>query len=116
VGAAEGADVPIDEIQTTYHPGSRRPSVTRRFEEYQHSMRVSSSVFPDKPWWPFFHSREDFLLSEILLEGGLSNELSERLIKLMNVCISGKGTLTISRYSEVLAAWERASLKLTPVS
>ncbi|KAH9961701.1 hypothetical protein BGW80DRAFT_1181151, partial [Lactifluus volemus] len=100
------------EIQTEYHPRSRRCAETFPAENYGGG---PPRVVPHaEPWAPFFNTHEDFLLSEILLEGGISKDLSDKLIKLVNRCVSGKGTLTLTSYSEVLAAWERASLKLTP--
>jgi hypothetical protein len=59
-------------------------------------MRLAACLFPNTPWWPFLHTHEDFLLSEFILESGLNNELPEKLFKLINLCISEKGTLTVS--------------------
>ena len=60
--------------------------------------------------------RKDFLLSEVLCEGCISNEQTDRLLKIVNLCISGKGSLTLVTHADVDAAWERASLWLTPMS
>jgi len=38
-----------------------------------------------------FNTQEDFQFSEILHQGHLSRDLSERLIKLVNLCLSGNG-------------------------
>jgi hypothetical protein len=85
--------VGCDFVQTGDHPGSCRHAQA------------------------FFNTQEDFLFSEILHQGHLSRDLSEKLIKLVNLCLSGNGVFTINRYAEIEAAWEaeRASSRLTSV-
>ncbi|KAH9161889.1 hypothetical protein EDB89DRAFT_1913610, partial [Lactarius sanguifluus] len=62
------------QIRTEYHPNSRKPTKTRSVDN------------PPQP-----QMREDFVLSEILLESGLSNNLSEKLLELFRLCKTGKG-------------------------
>ncbi|KAH8988658.1 hypothetical protein EDB86DRAFT_2808294 [Lactarius hatsudake] len=57
---------------------------------------------------------EDFMLSEILLESGLSNNLSEKLLELFRLCKTGKGEVMVEHLAEFQTTWEHASLKLTP--
>ena len=47
-----------------------------------------------EPWLPFFEMREDFLLAEIILEGCLGSELSDRLLKIFDICNTSKGRVT----------------------
>jgi hypothetical protein len=107
---------PTDKIRTEYHPGSCRCDETLSVDDYGCAPQSPAHPPHAEPWWPFFNTCEDFLLLEILLEGQLSNELSDRLIKLFNWCLSGKGTLMLTSHSKVLAAWEHTLSKLMPVS
>ncbi|KAH9985474.1 hypothetical protein BJV74DRAFT_775672, partial [Russula compacta] len=50
----------------------------------------------------------------ILIDSSLSNAQLDKLLKLINHCIDGKGTLMLSRHADLQAAWDHASLKLTP--
>ncbi|KAH9161604.1 hypothetical protein EDB89DRAFT_2080510 [Lactarius sanguifluus] len=101
-------------IRTEYHPNSRRPTKTHYVDDPSHNPRSSPRQSNPEPWAPFFKTREDFMLSEILLESGLSNNLSEKLLELFRLCKTGKGEVTVERLSEFQIAWEHASLKLTP--
>ncbi|KAI0271244.1 hypothetical protein BC834DRAFT_818216 [Gloeopeniophorella convolvens] len=105
----------LGDMRTVYHPNSGRP-VSEHTSRHPGSAHGESArpILPDEPWKPFFNTREDFLLSEILLESGMNKGHSDRLLRLIQACISGKGKLTLSNYSEVQAAWQRASQKLTP--
>jgi hypothetical protein len=49
------------------------------------------------------------------MESGLSEEQSDRLIKLIHRCIEGKGSLAFSSIEDVEAARERTSMKMTLV-
>ena len=112
-------DSTIDHIRTEYHPGSGKAAATCPYEEYDSSKSHKSSARRTcvaDPWWPYFNTREDFLFSEVLREGGLSNEQTDNLLKIIKQCLSGKGSLTFTTHSDVRAARERASLRLTPVS
>jgi len=86
----------VDDIITEYHPSSKRPATVERFHEY--GMEASSAPQPlcpqpldSEPWRPYFETRQDFELAEIILEGGLDSKRSDALIKLINLCIEGKG-------------------------
>lgn len=117
---ADDADDPtIDHIRTEYHPSSGKAAKTSPYEEYDSSQSHRSSTRRTRvtnPWWPFFNTREDFLLSEVLREGSLSNEQTDNLLKIIKQCLSGKGSLTFATHADVQAARDRASLRLTPVS
>jgi len=54
------------------------------------------------------------MLSEIILEGSLSNNLSVKLIELFKLCRTGMGEVTVSKISEFQTTWEHALLKLNP--
>ncbi|KAH8981154.1 hypothetical protein EDB86DRAFT_2977268 [Lactarius hatsudake] len=86
----------------------------------KHQVRSISIFLPSlpkaEPWRPFFKMREDFLFSEVLMEVGMNKDRTERLIEVVRLCIEGKGSLTLSNYSDFPGAWERASLQLTAVS
>jgi hypothetical protein len=117
---ANVADDPaIYHIRTEYHPSSGKAAETCPYEEYDSSQPRQSSVHRMRvadPWWPFYNTREDFLLSEVLREGNLSNDQTDKLINIIKQCLSGKGSLTFTTHADVQAARKRASLRLTPVS
>ncbi|KAH9953929.1 hypothetical protein BC827DRAFT_1280060 [Russula dissimulans] len=94
-----------------YHPKSGKQTTVGHFKEY---VAAAEPQLPGKPWWPFFNSEDDFIFSEILLEGRISKALSERLIKLIKRCSDGQGSFTISNYADIESAWDCASSKLTP--
>jgi hypothetical protein len=100
-------------IHTEYHPKSGKRTTVGHFKEY---VAAAEPQLAGKPWWPFFKSEDDFIFSEILLEGRISKALSERLIKLIKRCSDEQGSFTISNYADIESAWDCASSKLTPVS
>jgi hypothetical protein len=110
VDTTDGA--PNIEIRTEYHPRSHKPAKVSCVKEAGSSAHRSTT----EPWWPYFNTIDDFLLAEILLEGALSSELVERLIKLINRCMEGKGSLTFKGAKDIENAWEHVSLRLAPVS
>jgi hypothetical protein len=98
-----------------YHPNSGRASET--LDEHSGSKcRLSTRTPKAEPWRPFFQTREDFVFSEVLMEIGTSRDQFDRLLKVIRTCIDGKGSLSLSNYSDMMGAWERASAQLTPVS
>lgn len=108
-------DATTNEIRTEYHPRSRRPAKVGHFDsEYGTSTRRQRPTLA--PWWPFFRSREDFLIAEILLKSHLPRDQLDALIKLIDSCLNGKGLFTFKGVVDVEAAWDQASLKLAPVS
>jgi hypothetical protein len=113
---AEQVQAADGDTRINYHPRSGKPSEAYRPKAYSARKRSSRDKPDSKFWWPFFKTREDFLISEILIDSGLSNAQLDKLLKLINRCINGKGTLTLSRHADLQAAWDHASLKLTPVS
>lgn len=107
-----------DKITTEYHPNSGRPPRPQSFEEYNDERQFFSSrpTGSAEPWLPFFNTREDFEFAEILMESNMSKVQSERLIKLVKLCLDRKGTLTFSNYSDLQTTWDRAASQLTPFS
>ncbi|KAH9021110.1 hypothetical protein EDB83DRAFT_2508328 [Lactarius deliciosus] len=107
-----------DKITTEYHPNSGRPPRTQSFDEYndEHQFFSSRPTGSAEPWLPFFNTREDFEFAEILMESNMSKVQSERLIKLVKLCLNRKGTLTFSNYSDLQTTWDRAASQLTPFS
>ena len=108
-------DATPDEIRTEYHPRSRRPAkVGHVNSEYGASTQRERPALA--PWWPFFRTREDFLVAEILLKSHLARDKSDKLIKIIDSCVNGKGLFTLKGILDVEGAWDQASLKLAPVS
>jgi hypothetical protein len=105
----------VDDIRTEYHPNSGRATVTTRVEDGSAAPHTPMLPPEDEPWWPSFKSREEFELAEILLETSMNTTLMDRLLKLIQSCISGKGKLTFTNHKEVQAAWDRAAQQLPPV-
>ena len=102
----------------------RKPAETRHSEGSASSNHPSSaqrSHFgigePREVQEARFCTRDDFLFAELLRESGLSREGSDRLIKLINRCIDGKGLITFSSYAELQDSRERYwKSRLTSVS
>lgn len=105
-----------NESRTEYHPRSNKPAKVGHFNSEGHRASTQCPHPTPTPWWPFFRSLEDFLVSELLLECHLSRDQSDRLIKIIDSCVNGKGLFTFKSVSDVEAAWDQASLKLAPVS
>jgi len=106
-GSASLADVTDDamtnEIRTEYHPRSQRPAKVSHFDlEYGTSTQRQRPTV--SPWWPFFRSWEDFLVTEILLKSCLPRDQSDRLIKLIYACVNGKGLFMLKGVLDVKAA------------
>jgi hypothetical protein len=104
-----------NESRTEYHPRSRKPAKVGHFSSEEGTSTRRQHPTP-APWWPFFRSLEDFLVSELLLECRLSKDQADRLIKIIDSCVNGKGLFTLKSFSDVEAAWDQVSLKLAPVS
>jgi hypothetical protein len=109
--ASPPTNVADDDIfKTEYHHNSRRGvKVTRA------SHRRDDSAIRD-PWWPCFNTHADYVLSQLLSEGHVSRELSDKFIKFIRSCVAGKEELTVTGVADIDAAWQRASSMLTPVS
>jgi hypothetical protein len=102
----------IDNIKTKHRSKSGRPA-----DVEDHGKKTTSPYFPrpSEPWWPSFGSREDFEVAGILREASINPILTTRLLKVIQVCISGKGKLTFSSHEDVEEAWQRLSHQFTPV-
>ena len=90
----------------------------RPFEEYDSGSTNCKrpDVVDSEPWWPNFNSLEDFLYAELILKAHLNSEVSDKLIKLINRCLDGKGTFSYKSHADVENAWKRASSTVTGVS
>ncbi|KAI0684868.1 hypothetical protein BC835DRAFT_1291935 [Cytidiella melzeri] len=106
----------IDDIKVEYHAGAQRPTVVFAFEDFcKERLQPDPSVLNDKPWHPF-NSREDFEFAELVHEARMSQDMINRLLKLMQKVNSGQSGLTFSTYADVRQAWEKASLFYPMVS
>ncbi|KAF8273399.1 hypothetical protein EI94DRAFT_1564102 [Lactarius quietus] len=101
-------------IQTRYHPKSGRPATTRLVDGLSSAPPPSTYQVQTEPWSPYFETREDFMISEVILDGCLGIELLDKLLRIIDLCIAGKGKVTLKTFSQVQSAWERASMKLSP--
>ncbi|KAF8258959.1 hypothetical protein EI94DRAFT_1814242 [Lactarius quietus] len=101
-------------IQTRYHPKSGRPATTRLVNGLSSAPPPSIYQVQTEPWSPYFETCEDFMISEVILDGCLGIELSDKLLRIIDLCITGKGKVTLKTFLQVQSAWERASMKLSP--
>ncbi len=111
-------DPRIHEFITEYHPNSGRAPEKQPFGEHSRKRQLFSRhpKLNAEPWRPFFRTREDFVFSEVLMEAGMNKDQTERLITVFRLCLDGKGSFTLSNYSDIRGAWDRASSQLTAVS
>jgi len=105
-----------DKIRTEYHPRSRKRAKVCSLEEYGSEFTHRRCPTFIEPWWPDFNSREDFLYAELVLQANMSSDVSDKLIKLINWCLDGKGAFTLKGHADVENAWKRASPRVTAVS
>ncbi|KAA1472983.1 hypothetical protein DENSPDRAFT_822168 [Dentipellis sp. KUC8613] len=108
------AELLHDDIHTRYHPKSKRPAETAHFEDYRRHARRTAPPPDPKPWSPYFKTREDFHIAEILHDAAMSEDQCDRLLKVFKSCLEGQGTCTLSSFKDVQAAWDHASTVLTP--
>ncbi|KAI0309431.1 hypothetical protein OF83DRAFT_1166855 [Amylostereum chailletii] len=81
----------LDDIHTRYHPTSGRPEETAHFEDYRtRPAPASRDPPPSEPWSPFFKTREDFLIAQIMHEGALSEDKCDRLFERKTVSVPYK--------------------------
>ena len=104
------------EFTIEYHPNSRRAPEMQQLPNEHCSKRERFSPPNMELWRPFFKTRDDFMFVELLLEVGMTNDQSDRLIKLIKRCLDGEGSLTLTNHSDIRGAWECASAQLTAVS
>jgi hypothetical protein len=105
-----------DKIRTEYHPRSRKRAKVCGLEEYGSEFTHRRRPTFIEPWWPDFNSQEDFLYAELVLQANMSSDISDKLIKLINRCLDGKGAFTLKGHADVENAWKRASPRVTAVS
>jgi hypothetical protein len=102
-----------DMFTVVYHHNSGRASETQPPEGHSKKPNPPRNL---GPWKPFFKSREDFEIAEVLMKVGAREADCNRILKAFRRCLDGKGSLNLNKYSDVRHAWERASAQLTPVS
>ena len=115
----ESTAVPVGsapkEIKMEYHPNSSRPSMTCHIDDPSITP-PSTHPLQSEPWSPFFNTCKDFMLSEVIQDGCLGRELSDKLLKIIESCSSGKGKVTLKTFTQVQDTFDHASVKLSPVS
>lgn len=106
----------IDDIRTEYHPNSGRGVKVETFENYrEHTFKHNSNPEITEPWRPF-QSRTDFEFAELALDAALTKAHVDRLIQLVERCISGQDSFNLTNYQDLSKTWDAASTLLTPVS
>lgn len=55
------------------------------------------------------------MVSEIILEAALSEKLSDRLLKIFELCQTGKRKVTLTKFTQVETTWQHASVQLGPM-
>ena len=68
----------------------------------------------DLPWRPF-PSCLDFEMAEFILDAGLNNQMTDRLISLVGCCTSGVENFTIQDHKQLTKYWDLASAKSVKV-
>ena len=87
-----------------YHPKEGRLTTTRCFDNPSSAPSLSTYHMESEPWLPFFEMREDFLLAEVILEGCLGSELSDRLLKIFDICNTSRGRVTLRNFQQLQTA------------
>lgn len=106
----------IANFQVEYHPNSGLPSQTMNYYDYIEATNASSpSSTQKKPWWPYFNSRDDFELAELMLEASLTQRQCNKLLDIIQRCSKGLGSVSLSNYSDVQSRWQNAASLLTSV-
>ena len=104
-------------FKVEYHSNSGLSSQTANFDDYLEKRSTASlPLTQEKPWWPYFNSREDFKLAELMLEASLSHKQCNRLLDIIQKCSKALGSVTLSSYGDMESRWETASSLLTSVS
>ncbi|KAF7973288.1 hypothetical protein HWV62_15663 [Athelia sp. TMB] len=105
-----------DDIRTEYHPRTGRAARVARFDEYgREETTPSTRPIDETPWAPFFRTRLDFELAEVMQEAALNREQISRLISLIHQAGShkdGQG-FTITSYSDLKTSWDNAAAVLS---
>lgn len=105
-----------DDIRTSYHPKSGRPTVTKHFEDYGHDENGAEHAkrpVNQEPWRPF-RCRLDFEVSELALDAKLNRRQTDRLLALIHRVKDGEA-FTLKNSADVIDAWDNASSSLTSV-
>ncbi|KAF7967708.1 hypothetical protein HWV62_33335 [Athelia sp. TMB] len=105
-----------DDIRTEYHPKTGCAACVAHFDEYGREETTSSTRSIDEtPWAPFFRTRLDFELAEVMQEAALNREQISRLISLIHQARlhkDGEG-FTITSYSDLKSSWDNAAAVLS---
>jgi hypothetical protein len=86
-------------------------------EEFKRVIDDTHSTEPPikEPWLPF-RSREDFDFAEIVHNTAMNQSHVNDLIKLIDRCQQGMGSVTFKNYADWKQTWEDSSKILTEVS
>lgn len=103
----------LDDIKVEYCDG--RDTKIFHFEEFGHRSIPSNSSPNQKPWAPYFPTRQDFELANLIRKSRMTPEDADALIKLVKSVADGHGKFTFSGYNDVQKAWDRASRDLVTV-
>lgn len=110
----EGTDGPIlDDIKVEYCNG--RDTKIFHFKEFGQHSAPSNSSPNQKPWAPYFFTRQAFELANLIRKSRMTPEDADALIKLVRPVADGHGKFTFSGYNDVQKAWDRASRDLVTV-
>lgn len=112
--AGPSGDPEAHKFAITYHPNSgRAPEIQEGLDGGNKKPSPPRNL---EPWSPYFKSREDFEIAEVIMRVGVRKADCNRIFKAVKRCLSGKGSFNLNTFSDVQGAWERASSQLTTVS
>ena len=105
----------IIDVRVEYHPNSGLAPQAMTLNDYRETDASLSPPPQERPWWPYFNSREDFELAELMLESSLSQKQCNKLLDIFQRCAKGSGSVTLSSHGDMQSRWKDASNLLTSV-
>ncbi|KAK0226446.1 hypothetical protein IW262DRAFT_1250933, partial [Armillaria fumosa] len=93
-------------IHTEYHPHSNRQPRLNRVEEFQEQMGPSATLSSDDKPWSLFSSRNDFELTEWILESGINQGDIDALLTMMTK--RGGQVPLFRNHRELIDMWKKA--------
>ncbi|KAG1898812.1 uncharacterized protein F5891DRAFT_1129282 [Suillus fuscotomentosus] len=102
----------FNKFKTEYHPNSGRPTVIENFSVYGCGDAVPPFV-DNSPWLPF-SCCADFEFAELAHRAALSKEHMDKFLWLIWNAVDGHAKLTFKTHGDVLRAWDKASMQMTP--
>jgi hypothetical protein len=90
------------ESMIIYHPNSGRATEAQLLDGPSRKTNPPRNL---EPWSPFFKSREDFEISEVIMKVGMSKSDCDRVFKAIRRCLDGKGSFNLKKYSDARSAW-----------